>query len=78
MKTYAIPDQLLLAAVSLLERLPAQKDVRAVLNGLEHCVAQQNQAEAAASKDVGQAAIIGKIKSKGGGGPGEEPPPPKK
>lgn len=44
MKSYSIPDGLLAAVVNLLERLPAQKDVRAVLNGLEAVVTQQNEA----------------------------------
>lgn len=56
MKTYQIPDGLLAAAVTLLERLPAQKDVRSVLNALEHCVTEQNKPPV----------------QDGGGGPGPE------
>lgn len=66
MKTYAIPDMLLAAAANLIKRLPAADDVRAVLNGLEHCVTQQE-------RDAQQ----GGISPMGGGGPGEEQPPKK-
>ena len=58
LKSYEIPDGLLAAAVTLIERLPATKDVRSVLNALEHCVTQQNEAGASPM---------------GSGGPGEEP-----
>lgn len=64
MKTYAIPDMLLAAAANLIKRLPAADDVRAVLNGLESCVVQQDRG--------GQPPV-----AMGGGGPGEEQPPKK-
>lgn len=70
MKSYAIPDMLLAAAANLIKRLPAADDVRAVLNGLESCVVQQdrqNQPADSAPRPVPM----------GGGGPGEENPPPK-
>lgn len=57
LKSYNIPDGLLAAVVNLLERLPAQKDVRAVLNGLEAVVTQQNEQDA---------------RPLGGGGPGDD------
>ncbi len=61
LKSYEIPDGLLAAAVTLIERLPATKDVRSVLNALENCVTQQHEAGALPSTN-------------GGGGVGEEPP----
>lgn len=66
MKTYAIPADLLGAAAALIKRLPAQDDVVAVLNGLNNCVAQQNQNEQAAERASRASA------AQGGGGPGEE------
>lgn len=73
MKTYEIPDNLLAACISLIERLPAAKDVRAVLNGIEMTMAQQDARRGPDVTAVAQAS--GKIKPKGGGGPGEEKPP---
>ena len=67
MKTYPIPDALLAAAVTLIERLPATRDVRAVLNGLEAHVTQHD-------KDVAEAQGRPGPVMQGGGGPGEEPP----
>lgn len=72
MKTYPIPDALLAAAVNLIERLPATRDVRAVLNGLESCVTQHDRA--AADEDSMQELVRrhkGQPSTKGGGGPGE-------
>lgn len=66
MKSYAIPDMLLAAAANLIKRLPAADDVRAVLNGLESCVVQQDR-DAQTNQQQGQGSSI-----KGGGGPGSE------
>lgn len=63
MKTYAIPEPLLTAAFNLIERMPASREVRAVLNGIEAHVQQQEQAAAEAAKPSPM----------GGGGPGELP-----
>ena len=76
MKTYEIPDNLLAACISLIERLPAAKDVRSVLNGLEVHMTQQDRAATAAPPDpVSDGAPDKPVKKarkpKGGGGPGE-------
>ena len=70
MKSYAIPDMLLAAAANLIKRLPAADDVRAVLNGLETCVGQQDR-DAQSHQGLGMSTM-------GGGGPGSEEPAPKK
>lgn len=63
-KTYPIPVELLQAAFGLIERMPASREVRAVLNGIEaHC--NQHDQELQAS-------------TMGGGGAGNEETPPKK
>lgn len=69
MKSYAIPDMLLATAANLIKRLPAADDVRAVLNGLETCVVQQDR-DAQNHQGLGMSTM-------GGGGPGEEQPPKK-
>lgn len=79
MKTYAIPDALLAAAANLIKRLPAQDDVRAVLNGLENCVVQQDRqpSDEEMLEQLRRQHKIGTPRPQGGGGPGEEGPPPK-
>jgi len=62
MKTYAIPDQVLNAAVQLLNSMPALQS-RGVLNAIEAIVRQQEQAE--------QAAAGKPPTTQGGGGTGE-------
>ena len=63
MKTYPIPDALLAAAVQLIERLPASRDVRGVLNAIENVIRQADAAPAPAPAPAPVA--------QGGGGPGE-------
>lgn len=72
MKTYTIPEPLLTAAFNLIERMPASREVRAVLNGIEAHVQQQEQA--AAERDTKNANPV----LQGGGGPGSDDPPVKK
>lgn len=75
MKTYPIPDALLAAAVTLIERLPASREVRAVLNGLEAHVIQHDKELA---ETIEQGRQIGSQQAnqqlgavQGGGGKGE-------
>jgi len=62
---FAVSEPLLVAIVNCLERMPATKDVRAVLNGIDQVpVLPQPDAASGAT-------------TMGGGGPGEEVPPKK-
>lgn len=70
-KTYPIPVELLQAAFGLIERMPASREVRAVLNGLEAHVTQHD-------KDVAEAQGRPGPVMQGGGGPGSDDPPVKK
>lgn len=64
MKTYPIPDALLAAAVQQIERLPASRDVRAVLNGIEAVIRRTDAEPAPTPAPVPT--------PQGGGGPAEE------